>query len=200
MCAMKAERARRKVIGMKPFLRGLGRAALALLFPMLVVPGMSLAAASSDNIDTYLQLLRSDIRSQKTKILAEAMDFSEAESKAFWPVYREYELEQAAIGDERAQLFKDYAAAYYTMTDEKAEEIMRRSFALDKRHTELRERYFDRFEKATSARTAARFYQIEAQVDALVYIRFAAEVPFFPKPGNGAAPPPVPTPAPGKAN
>jgi phosphate uptake regulator len=174
--------------------------ACVLTASLMAAASVLSAAATDDNIDTYLQLLRSDIRSQKTKILAEAMDFSEAESKAFWPVYREYEVEQAAIGDERAQLFKDYAAAFHTMTDEKAEEIMRRSFALDKRHTELRERYFDRFEKATSARTAARFYQIEAQVDALVYIRFAAEVPFFPKPGNGAAPPRAPDLPPGKAN
>jgi phosphate uptake regulator len=174
--------------------RRLRRAGHALAASLLIVLTAPFATASDANIDTYLQLLRSDIRSQKTKILAEGMDLSEPESKAFWPVYREYELELAKIGDERAQLFKDYAAAFHSMTDEKAEEIMRRSFALDRRQTELRERFFDRFEKATSARTAARFYQIESQVDALVYIRVAAEIPFFPKPGNGAAPSPDPLP------
>ena len=168
----------------------------ALLTSIAIALATPVAAASDVNVDTYLQLLRSDIRSQKTKILAEGMDLSEQDAKAFWPVYREYELELAKIGDERAQLFKDYAAAFNAMSDEKAEDITRRSFALDLRHTELRIRFFDRFEKATSARIAARFYQIESQVDALVYIRVAAEIPFFPKPGNGVAPAPTPSPAP----
>jgi len=171
----------------------------ALAASLLIVLAVPYARASDANIDTYLQLLRSDIRNQKTKILAEGMDLSEAEGQAFWVVYREYELELAKLGDERAQLFKDYAAAFHTMTDAKAEEIMRRSFELDRQHTELRNRFFDRFAAATSARTAARFYQIESQVDALVYIRIAAEVPFFPKPGNGVAPAPAPSPPPSGA-
>lgn len=180
---------------MRGAFRLLCRSAPALAASVLIALAAPLATATDANIDTYLQLLRSDIRSQKTKILAEGMDLSQEESRAFWPVYREYELELAKIGDERAELFKDYAASYHSMTEAKAEEITRRSFALDRRHTELRERFFDRFEKATSARTAARFYQIESQVDALVYIRVAAEVPFFPKPGNGMAPAPAEPPA-----
>lgn len=157
--------------------------ALALLVA-LAAP----AAADERSLDTYLQLLRSDLRSHKTKIIAEGMELSEADARSFWPVYREYELELAAIGDERVELLKEYARAFATMTDAKAEEITRRSFALDQRRVELKTRYFDRFAHATSARTAARFFQIEAQVDALQYIRVAAEIPFFPKPGNNPPP------------
>ena len=185
---------------MRRAFRLLCRSAPALAASVLIALAAPPAIASDVNIDSYLQLLRSDIRSQKTKLLVEGLDLSEQDAKGFWPVYREYELELAKIGDERAQLFKDYAAAFHAMTDEKAEDITRRSFALDKRHTELRERFFDRFEKATSARVAARFYQIESQIDALVYIRIAADVPFFPKPGNGVAPEPAPAPRSGSAN
>ncbi|MCX7893921.1 MAG: hypothetical protein N2544_16330 [Burkholderiales bacterium] len=161
------------------------RAAVLALLVALAAP----AAADDMTLETYLQLLRSDLRSYKTKIIAEGMDLSEADAKGFWPVYREYEVELAAIGDERVELLKEYAKAFATMTDAKAEDITRRGFALDQRRTELKARYFDRFERATSARTAARFFQIEAQVDALQYIRVAAEIPFFPKPGNSAPPP-----------
>ena len=44
------------------------------------------------NLTAYAELLRSDVRAQKIAILTEVMGFTEAEDKAFWPIYREYDL------------------------------------------------------------------------------------------------------------
>ena len=43
------------------------------------------------NLTAYAELLRSDVRAEKVAILTEVMGFTEAEDKAFWPIYREYE-------------------------------------------------------------------------------------------------------------
>jgi hypothetical protein len=77
------------------------------------------------------------------------------------------------------------------MSDEKAAELMQRAFALDGERVRLKERYFPRFATATSSRTAARFFQIEGQVEALLYLQLTADLPLFPRPGAPNGPDPL---------
>ena len=69
------------------------------------------------NLSAYAELLRSDVRAQKVAIITEVMGFTEAEDAAFWPIYREYDLEMAKLGDERVALIEEYACAIRQMTD-----------------------------------------------------------------------------------
>ena len=58
--------------------------------------------------DSDIQLMRSDVQAGKNDIIAHNMQFTDTESTAFWPVYRDYARDQQAIGDERVQLIKDW--------------------------------------------------------------------------------------------
>jgi hypothetical protein len=60
------------------------------------------------------------VQSDKNQIIADTMQFTDAESKAFWPVYRDYARDQQIIGDDRVQLIKDYAKNYDNVDDAKA--------------------------------------------------------------------------------
>ena len=63
--------------------------------------GCRSAEARERNLRAYVELLRSDLRTQKVAVITEMMQFTEAEDAAFWPVYREYELELSRLNDER---------------------------------------------------------------------------------------------------
>ena len=43
-------------------------------------------AQDNSSIDSDIQILRSDIRSDKTKIMADQMQLSDVEGKSFWPI------------------------------------------------------------------------------------------------------------------
>ena len=58
------------------------------------------------NLHAYAELLRSDVRTQKVAIITEVMGFTEAEDKAFWPIYRQYDAEMSKLGDERVSLIE----------------------------------------------------------------------------------------------
>src|SRR5215469_15663460 len=47
--------------------------------------------------DQDLQLLKSNIRSQKKQIVAANMDLTDAEAEKFWPVYDRYAMDLANI-------------------------------------------------------------------------------------------------------
>jgi hypothetical protein len=43
--------------------------------------------------------------------------------------------------------------------------------------TQLRKSYFNKFAKATSAMTAAKFFQVEHRLDLLIDLELASEIP-----------------------
>ena len=130
--------------------------------------------------DTDIQLLRSDLQSAKNDIIAHTMQFSDAESTAFWPVYRDYARDQQAIGDQRVRLIKDYAANYDSMTDDKAKDMVQRLMNIDSKTVALRESYWPKFMKALGAKRAAKFYQVDSRLSMMVNIQLASESPLIP--------------------
>jgi len=129
------------------------------------------------NLRTYIELLRSDVRSQKVAILTELMEFTEAEDAAFWPIYREYDVELSAINDDRLRLIGDYAKNYEAMTDETADRIARGAIDLEGRRHALKQKYYDRVKGALSAKQAARFLQVENQLLMIIDLQIAASLP-----------------------
>ena len=129
------------------------------------------------NLRAYVELLRSDLRTQKVAIIAEMMQFNEEEDKRFWPIYREYELELAKINDDRIALIADYAASYEAMTDGIADRIALGALELENRRNELKSKYYTRFKAALSPLTAAKFLQVENQILLLLDLQIAASLP-----------------------
>ena len=127
---------------------------LAILAVALTTSGAmaQTAATTQGDIDTDIALLRSDVQAQKTDIIAHSMQLTDAQAKAFWPLYRDYSHQQQVIGDQRVQLIKDYAAQYDTMDDAKAEALMNRWLSYDDAKTKLRSEYYPQFRNAIGAK------------------------------------------------
>ncbi|MEK6699367.1 MAG: hypothetical protein AABZ10_10060 [Nitrospirota bacterium] len=140
------------------------------------------AASYAQDINTSYELLRSDVKTKKLGILTKAMKLDESQAAVFWPVYRKYEAELGKINDEKIALLKEYAQRYESMTDQNATEMMKKLFKTEEQTTELRKKYFRKFTKVLSARTAARAIQVENYLNRLVDLSIAGEVPLVPRP------------------
>jgi hypothetical protein len=127
--------------------------------------------------DTDIQLLRSDVQADKNQIIAHTMQFTDSESTAFWPVYRDYVRDQQLIGDERVQLIKDYAQHYDAIDDAKARNMIQRLLNLEAKSVNLRQEYWPKFEKALGAKRAAKFFQVDSRLSLLVNLQLASEIP-----------------------
>jgi hypothetical protein len=140
------------------------------------------SAAAADetrerNLGAYRELLRADLRAQKIAIITEVMQFTEEEDAAFWPIYREYDVELTRINDDRLRLIEAYAAAFASLTDASADDIASRALELESRRTALKQRYYTRLKTAVPPKTAARFLQVENQLQLLIDLQVAAELP-----------------------
>ena len=129
------------------------------------------------NLTAYAELLRSDVRTEKVAIITEVMGFTEAEDAAFWPIYREYDKEMAALGDERAALIADYARQYSSLTDAAADKLALKALDLEARRDAVKAKLYDRLKKALPARTALRALQVEHQLQLVIDLQIAASLP-----------------------
>ena len=152
-------------------------ASIALL--SLFTSAQTTAVVATPLTDTDIQLLRSDVQSDKNQIIAATMQFTDPESTAFWPVYREYAHEQQVIGDERVQLIKDYAVNYDTLDDTRARDLVQRMINIEDETLNLREDYWPRFMKALGAKRAAKFYQVDNRLTLIVNVQLTSSIPLI---------------------
>ena len=146
--------------------------------PAAPTQGANAAADTRDvNLRAYVELLLSDVRSQKVAILTEMMGFTEQEDATFWPIYREYDTELSKINDDRVTLIQEYAKNYEQMADPVADRIARAALDLEGRRHALKLKYYDRLKTALSAKTAARFLQVENQLLMIIDLQIASALP-----------------------
>ena len=133
--------------------------------------------AQKKNIQQYIELLRANVRQEKSQIMGAVMQLDASEAAKFWPIYEEYDGELTTLNDLRSENIQDYARSYTQMTDEKAEELIKRALDYQKQRSELLGKYFERVKQSLGAITAARFLQIENQLLLIIDLQIASSLP-----------------------
>jgi hydrogenase maturation factor HypE len=124
-------------------------------------------------------MLRTDVRAEKVAVITEVMAFTDAEAEVFWPIYREYELELAKLFDKRLANIKNYADNFEAIDDAKADELITTAFKISEKRTKLQKSYYTKVKKAIGAKRAAKFAQLDHQIDLLIEIQIAANLPLI---------------------
>jgi len=123
--------------------------------------------------DQDIQLLKSNIRSQKKQIVAANMDLTDAEAEKFWPVYNRYADDVAKIYYTKIALFREYLESYDSMSGEQAESYLRRRAAVEEDIMQVRLKYLPEFRKVLTGRETALFYQIDWRLDLMINLQLA---------------------------
>jgi hypothetical protein len=126
-----------------------------------------------------IQIMRSDIRAEKTAIVTQVMHLTDEQGQLFWPVYKEYENEMIKLNDERLALIKDYTSSYNSMTDQTAKKLIDRSFKLQEARTRTLKKYVSKVSKTVDPKTAARWAQLEHALGAAIDLQLAAKLPLL---------------------
>ena len=129
------------------------------------------------NLDEYIKLVRTTTQQDKAKMVGAALELDATQAAAFWPVYKKYEAELAAIGDARYAGIKDYAANYGTFTDAKANELTDKAIGLEEQRLALIKRYVGELRSVLPAVKVGRWYQTEMALNKIIDLRLAAEIP-----------------------
>ena len=129
------------------------------------------------NLKAYISIMRQDLKTNKVSILTELMDLGPDQAAKFWPVYNEYDRELTKLADERLAFIRLYADNYSALSNEMATKIVMGLMDVEARRVELRKQYFQRFSTVLTPQEAARWLQIEAQIERVVDLQILANLP-----------------------
>jgi hypothetical protein len=140
-------------------------------------PGPPASVEAQKEAMEDIQLTRAVIQVERQAIVTQAMDLTPEEMEGFWPLYREYRLEAAKIGDRIVALIQRYAANYENLSDQTADKLVTDFVKVEQARARLKATYLPKFKKVLPAKKVARFYQVENKLDILILSEMAEQIP-----------------------
>jgi len=153
------------------------RKAIIITVLGLIMSLGAMPAASQENPSNNMQIVIEKIRADKKLLVAENMQLTEAEAKAFWPVYQQYQDELFLLRTRTVKLIKDYSDAYETMSNNTAKRLLDEYMTIEALGPKLRKAYLPKFRKALPEVKVVRYYQIENKIQAALIYELAANIP-----------------------
>lgn len=125
------------------------------------------------DVDIY----KNDVASQAKGLVKDHLDLTADQAKIFWPLYDKYAAESKEILDAELGVLEEYLMNYYTLSDQKAKELMHRSLELKKNKVELGEEYLEKMSKVLPPKLVGKFLQIENRIDMMIGQQRTEKVP-----------------------
>lgn len=155
---------------------------LILIAALSALPAFAQAPAAAAKPVDNMQILRDKLSGDKSLVVAANLDLTEAQAKAFWPLYESYQNDLHKINHRLALLIVNYRKQYgsNTVTDASALKLMHEYIALDETEIKLKRTYALKLGKVLPGRKLAHYLQIENKIRAIVKFELAREVPLLP--------------------
>jgi hypothetical protein len=147
---------------------------LALIMALGAMPAISQDKPADD-----MQIVLEKIRADKKLLIAVNMQLTEAEAKAFWPVYDQYQDELFLLRARTGKLIKDYANASEKMSNDTARKLLDELMIIEALGPKLRQTYLPKFRKVLPETIVVRYYQIENKINAALMYELAANIPLL---------------------
>jgi hypothetical protein len=137
--------------------------------------------AQDKSADANMQMLRDRLKVDKKTLVAANMQLTDAEAKAFWPIYDAYQRDLKKINDRLGNAILAYAKAYNAgpVSNVSAEKFVDEAIAVDDAEAKLLRVYAADLSKAIPVTKAARYLQIESKIRAAVRYEMAAAIPLI---------------------
>jgi len=135
------------------------------------------ALPAAAQTSSEVALTRAQIQAGRQAMVTANLGLTEEEGLAFWPVYRDYRVDMARVGDRMVKLITDYAANKDKLTDLQATTMLNEYLDIQSDELAVKKRFVKTFEKVLSPKKVARFYQIENKLDAVIRAEIADVVP-----------------------
>jgi hypothetical protein len=158
-------------------LPGMLIAAAAALFLSTAPAARAEESAQKKSMDTVREALRAD----KKVLVASTLQLSDAEAKAFWPLYDKYQKDLLTENNKLYQVIEEYSLAYNKnkLDDAKALDLVHRYFSAEAARSKVRSSYVDQLSKVLPGLKVARLYQVENKLDAVVRYEMAERIPLM---------------------
>jgi hypothetical protein len=135
------------------------------------------SAGADDDPRGDVVLAREAMRANKRALVEANLELTDAEARAFWPIYVRYQKDLLATRQSLFQVVEEETLQAVKLTDAKALDLVQRYLAAEAARVEVRSSYLKEMAQALPGLKVARFFQIENKLDALIDFGMAVRVP-----------------------
>ena len=153
--------------------------ALAISFPAWSAdaPASGTKAAAEPTPEQIVAQFRDDLQAKSADVMAKALTLTADQATKFWPLYKEYQKEQAAIVDGQIKATQKYAQNYGKLSDADALAFINALLTRDQKTHDLRVKWLAKFQTVVPAVTAARAIQVERRLGLVSQIGVSSQIP-----------------------
>lgn len=145
-----------------------------ILVSVLAIIGLTSFAQTKSEIE----LMQTIFGEEKMKVVTEYVQLSPKNKGPFIELYNEYEEKRKELGKTRIALITEYSEIWEGMSDEQAENWMKKVLNLSAKREKLMTTYYGKIKKATSAKVATQFYQVEGFILTQIRSAIYETIPF----------------------
>ena len=144
-----------------------------------LVLAVSPVAAQEKGSSTDMEILRAKIKADKKLLVADNLQLTDSEAKAFWPVYDAYQKDLQKLNERLGKAIETYAEGYNkeTLTDADAKKLISEAIGIEESEAKLHRTYAAKLEKVLPGKKVARYLQIETKIRALIRFELAGQIP-----------------------
>ncbi len=155
-------------------------------FMRVIVAGMFLFAVpafaqTGSSADTNMEILMQKLKADKKLLVASNMELTDAESKAFWPLYDSYQKDLQHVNERLGKVISEYADAYNqgkgTISNDLAKKLIHEAISADEEELKMKHAIADKVGKVLPAAKMARYIQIENKIRAVIKMELARQIP-----------------------
>jgi hypothetical protein len=150
---------------------------LTITCAMITLCALGRAQVQEISVNSAIEVARANSRAERATIVGQAMNLSDKDASAFWPIYRQYEYQRSALEDSRVVVIKEYTDKYPNLSDAEAKGMAERMFEYESRLAVLKKTYFKKFNKALPALTVTKFFQLDRRIDLMIDMNLESALP-----------------------
>ena len=113
----------------------------------------------------------------KKELIAANLTLTDNESTRVWQVWEQYSAEMSKIKGTKTAILKEYAPEYDALTDDQADDLIRRWLETDIEQAKLRQQFAGTFQTVLPGKKAATFLQLERRISMMMDVQLTSELP-----------------------
>ena len=155
--------------------------------PLALVAACALGLSSpvaAQTVEEQIRVARTALEADRHAVVTEALQLTDTDAEAFWPLYHQYRAAMDKHGDALAKLVLEYADLYPEVPEARAKEMLKQLTGLEQKLADTRASYLKKVAKALPATKALRFAQVENRLDLALRLKLAAGIPLVPMEGK----------------
>jgi hypothetical protein len=145
---------------------------------LLAAVAFSATTFAQSTLKEDVEIVQAVYGKSKSELVTQYMALTGAQATDFAKVYDAYEVARKKLGQEKMQLINQYATDYASLTDEKADALVKGSLKNNLDFEKLYSEYYNKSKKVIGAMNAAKFIQLEFYLQTEIRSAMQNAIPF----------------------